>query len=86
MQVKRIVKNNEGNVDVTLMLTPEQASFFMQIGMNVLVARGGATIVDYTEEEFSAEQENTTVTSGEDEAAAQQEFLEGVDKDTLPQA
>jgi NAD/NADP transhydrogenase alpha subunit len=100
MIVKRIVKSEEG-LEATLMMTPEQAAFFMGLGLNLLVQRGAATVVDYTEEEFQAELEKlkeeglveagieaqpaTTVTN-EQEQAEQKEFLESVDEKTLHQA
>jgi hypothetical protein len=99
MIVKRIVKSEDGNIEATLMLTPEQASFFMNVGLGVLVHKGAATIMDYTEEEFRKEVETakvtaeTTVTTNEagksesdalSEARAQ--FLQEVDIKILPKA
>lgn len=55
MIVKRIVRTLEGEIEATLMLTPEQAAFLMNMGLGVLVQKGVATVMDYTEEEFRAE-------------------------------
>lgn len=99
MIVKRIVKSEDGNIEATLMLTPEQASFFMNVGLGVLVHKGAATIMDYTEEEFRKEMETvkakaeTTVTTNkaansESDTLAEQraQFLQDVDIKILPKA
>lgn len=59
MIVKRIIRNADGELEATLMLTPEQASFLMNMGLGVLVQKGAATIKDYSEEEFLAEAQKT---------------------------
>lgn len=52
MIVKRIVRNKEGEIEATLMLTGEQAAFLLNVGLGALVQRGAATLMDFTEEEF----------------------------------
>lgn len=98
MIVKRIVKNEDGNLDVTLMLTQEQAKFFMNMGLSVLVQKGAVTLMDYTEEEFIKEQqaeqqEQAPVVSLDAPQPAstvqneqQKAFLEGVDIELLHKA
>lgn len=100
MIVKRIKKaeDQSGNVDVTIMMTPEQANFFMNVGLNLMVSRGAVSLMDYTPEEFEAEVEQlrkegvaaeviaaTTVTPERNEEADQQ-FLQDVDVKELHSA
>lgn len=73
MIVKRIVKDKEGNLEATLMLSPEQAAFLINMGLVTLVSAGSVKIQDMSQEEFDAEIQKEQAKA---EGKAQSSFLE----------
>lgn len=55
MIIKRIVKDVEGNLEATLMLSPEQAAYLINMGLVTVVTAGTAVVEDMSEEEFQAQ-------------------------------
>lgn len=95
MIIRRIVKNQDGNVEAQLMLSKEQAAFLINVGLVSLVTAGSAQVQDMTQEEFNAElakakleESNSGVTTPQSaaEEQAQKDFLEFVDPELLPKA
>lgn len=98
MQVKRVVRTEDGNVEATLMLTPEQLQFFLNVGIGVLVQQGAIQVVDYSEEEFKKELAKAEQAQQQGEVPApagteqkpieqqQKEFLQNVDISALHKA
>lgn len=57
MIIRRIVKDVDGNIEATLVLSPEQAGFLINMGLVTLTTAGTVTLQDMTEEEFAAHRE-----------------------------
>jgi hypothetical protein len=93
--IKRVVKDNEGNLEATLLLSPDQAAFLINMGLVTLVTAGSVAVHDISEEEFKKgieeqkqAQGNSEVTTlpGEQESAEQMTFLQNVDPQKLHKA
>jgi SAM-dependent MidA family methyltransferase len=93
--IKRVVKDVDGNLEATLLLSSEQAAFLINMGLVTLVTTGAATVQDMTEEQFQAtvaqhkaqtEAGNSGVTTPAQQAKEDKSFLELVDINTLPKA
>ncbi len=55
MIVKRVIRNEDGTMEATLLLTPEQAAFLINTGLGFLVQSGAAQLVDMSMEEYEAQ-------------------------------
>lgn len=64
MIVKRVVRGEDGNMEATLMLSPEQAAFLLNFALGLLVQKGVVTVMDQTPEEFEAEQPTAQADGG----------------------
>lgn len=53
--VRRITDTKDGNVDLSLAMSNEQAQYIMSVGLATLVASGAAVIQDMTRAQFDAE-------------------------------
>ena len=53
MLITRVVRNDNGSLEATLMLTPDQAAYLINVGLLSLVEKGSLTIEDVAEETFT---------------------------------
>lgn len=79
MELKRLVKDEEGNVWATWVLTPDQFGFLLQYAITNLLEQGVASVADITQEELEKLRD-------EAEEDFNLEMLKGMNKDDLPQA
>ena len=61
MIIRRITEEIDGEVEVNLAMTKDQATYLMNVGLNLLLSAGDATIKDMSRQEF--EKEVTTDTA-----------------------
>lgn len=79
MELKRLIKDEDGNVWATWVLTPDQFGYLLQYAINSLLEEGVAKVADITQEELEKLRD-------ESEEEFNLHMLEGMDKDDLPQA
>ena len=79
MELKRLVKDEEGNVFATWVLTPDQFGFLLQHAITDLIEQGVARVADISEEELAKLKQ-------EAEADYQTQVLESLDVKEIPQA
>ena len=79
MELKRLVKDEEGNVYATWVLTPDQFGFLLQHAITDLIEQGVARVTDISEEELAKLKQ-------EAESEYQTQILESLDTKEIPQA
>jgi len=79
VELKRLVKDEEGNVFATWVLTPDQFGFLLQHAITDLIEQGVARVADISEEELAKLKQ-------EAEADYQTQVLESLDVKEIPQA
>ena len=79
MELKRLVRQENGEFEATWILTPEQMAVLFYYAINALITQGMATAIDVTPEQFEEIKK-------EAEGKHQLELLEGLDTNTLPKA
>jgi hypothetical protein len=96
--IRRIVKDVDGNLEATLLISAEQAAFLINMGLVTLVQAGTVKVQDMTEDEFKKEvqeqkaealggQGNSKVTTPQPASSDEQlEFLQSVDPSKLHKA
>lgn len=79
MELKRLVKDEAGNVYATWVLTPEQFGYLLHFAITELIEQGVARVHDISEEELAKLKEEA-----EDDQTLQ--MLESLDVESLPKA
>lgn len=80
MEIKKIIrKNNQGGIEATWYISEDQTKILLGYAIQSLIAAGLAFVTEMPEEEFKRLQEEAN-------NDALTEFLESVDKDSLPEA
>lgn len=80
MELKKIIrKSNQGGIEATWFITEEQTKVLISYAIQSLVAAGLAYVTEMPEEEFKKMQEEAN-------NDALTEFLDQLDKDSLPEA
>jgi hypothetical protein len=64
MEITRVVKNQNGNVEATLDLKPEQAAYLINVGLLTLVQTGSLLFNDVDEEGNAVEAEPHNFNAG----------------------
>jgi len=54
MQINSVVETPEGAVEVSANLSPEQVQFLLEVGLNVVLAKGAKPFIQ--REDFTADQ------------------------------
>ena len=63
--IRRVQRDVDGNLEATLVLSPEQAGYLINFAIGSLVATGMAVVQTMTEEEFKAEAEQNGAAEGD---------------------
>lgn len=79
MELKRLVRDDNGNVYATWVLTPDQFGFLLQHAITNLIEQGVARVADISEEELAKLKQ-------EAESDYQTQILEAFDPTEIPQA
>ena len=79
MELKKLAKNSDGNMESTFVITPEQMTVLLWYAVNDLVGRGMATVADISEEEFEKFKKEV-------EEKFKRDYLASLDTDDLPKA
>lgn len=67
MIVRRISEEKDGQVEVSLAMSKDQATYLMNVGLSSLIATGMAVIQDMTRQQF--EEEMKTLDAAEESGA-----------------
>lgn len=57
MIVTKISEEKDGQVEVSLAMTKDQAVYLMNVGLGILLAHGAATVKEMTRAQFDEEQQ-----------------------------